>query len=152
MSPDVPRFRVRLATLVDRPEWLRMQSLLWPDEDPQQMRQEAEQILADPLRPVFVVERAEGGLGGFLEAGTRKYVDGCESSPVGYIEGWFVDADLRGVGAGRALVSAAEDWARNLGLSEMGSDTHLGNDASIRAHLALGYRDHEHLVHFTKKL
>jgi aminoglycoside 6'-N-acetyltransferase I len=143
---------VRRATGADKPEWLRMRRLLWPDYSAQGLAAEMDSILANPLEPVFVAERPDGSLGGFLEAGTRKYADGCETSPVGYIEGWFVDADLRGRGLGHALVTAAEGWARAQRLQEMGSDTELTNEGSIRAHLALGYRDAEHLVHFIKKL
>jgi aminoglycoside 6'-N-acetyltransferase I len=63
-----------------------------------------------------------------------------------------VDKDLRGQGTGKALVMAAEDWARAQGLSEMGSDTWLENEASIQAHLKMGYEEAERLVHFIKKL
>ena len=73
-------------------------------------------------------------------------------SPVGYIEGWFVDEDLRQLGVGRALVEAAEDWARALGLREMASDTFISNDVSLKAHLALGYEEKERLIHFAKVL
>jgi aminoglycoside 6'-N-acetyltransferase I len=144
--------RVRRATLAGKAEWLRMRRLLWPDQSSEELAQEMESILANPLEPVFVVERHDGGLGGFLEAGTRKHADGGKTSPVGYVEGWFVDADLRGRGLGRALVAAAESWARGQGLHEMGSDTELANEVSTRAHLALGYRDAEHLIHFIKLL
>ena len=91
-------------------------------------------------------------LGGFLEAGTRKYAEGCDTSPVGYIEGWYVDEDLRGKGIGKALVKAAEDWTRLQGLTEMASDTWLDNEVSIQAHLKMGYEETERLVHFAKKL
>jgi L-amino acid N-acyltransferase YncA len=55
-------------------------------------------------------------------------------------------------GLGKALVQAAEEWARSQGLTEMASDTWLENDASIRAHLKMGYEEAERLVHFIKKL
>lgn len=152
MSSDAPAIEVRPATEADKPEWLRMRCLLWPGEDPKRMALEQDSILKNARTPVFVARRPDGRLGGFLEAGTRDYVDGCDGSPVGYIEGWFVDEDLRRLGVGRALVGAAEDWARGCGLQEMGSDAHVDNQVSILAHLALGYRDHEHLVHFTKRL
>ena len=143
------KITIRLATPADKPEWLRMRQALWPDED---VAEDLDEMLADPNSPVFLATRPGGGLCGFLEAGIRKYADGCDSGPVGYIEGWYVDADLRGQGVGAALVRAAEDWARGRGFTEMGSDTWLSNEGSIQAHLKLGYKDNERLVHFGKKL
>src|SRR5512146_791527 len=137
---------VRRATVNDKPEWLRMRLLLWPEEASAALAEEIDRTLDDPLTPVFVLERPGGGLGGFLEAGTRKYAEGCTTSPVGYIEGWFVDEDLRRQGYGHALVRSAEDWARSQGLTEMGSDTWLDNERSIRAHLAMGYSEVERLI------
>ncbi len=147
MTPNI-----RLANSNDKSEWLRMRLLLWPEAGSEDLSQEMEYILADPMTPVFVLERPEGGLGGFLEAGTRKYAEGCTTAPVGYIEGWLVDEDLRGQGLGHELVRRAEDWARSQGLKEMGSDTWLDNEVSIRAHLAMGYEEVERLIHFAKTL
>lgn len=143
---------IRHATRADKPEWLRMRLLLWPYGTAEGFSGDMDSLLADPLTPVFVVARPGGGLGGFLEAGTRKYAEGCESSPVGYIEGWYVDEDLREQGVGAALVKAVEAWARSQGLTEMASDTWLENEASIQAHLKMGYEEAERLVHFVKKL
>ncbi|MGH7624340.1 MAG: GNAT family N-acetyltransferase [Gemmatimonadaceae bacterium] len=61
---------------------------------------------------VFVADRGDGSLAGFVEVGVCPYAEGCESSPVGYIEAWFVDPDVRRAGLGRALLAAAEAWAR----------------------------------------
>ena len=143
---------IRRATQADKQEWLRMRLLLWPYGTTEGFSREMNGLLDDPLSPVFVAARSNGKLGGFLEAGMRKYADGCESSPVGYIEGWYVDEDLRGQGIGTALIKAAEDWARSQGMTEMASDTWLENEASIQSHLKLGYEETDRLVHFAKKL
>lgn len=143
---------IRHATSKDKPEWLRMRLLLWPEGTPEDFSREMDDLLADPRTPVFLAIRPNGMAGGFLEAGTRKYAEGCETGPVGYIEGWYVDEDLRESGIGKALVEAAEDWARSQGLTEMASDTWLDNEISIQAHLKMGYEETERLVHFAKKL
>jgi aminoglycoside 6'-N-acetyltransferase I len=143
---------IRRAAHADKSDWLRMRQALWPDHTAEEFTLQSEEILNDPMQPVFVVERLDGRLGGFLEAGTRKYGEGCESSPIGYIEGWYVDEDLREQGIGKALVHTAEEWARSQGLTEMGSDTWLDNGVSIQAHLKMGYEEVERLVHFAKKL
>ncbi len=79
-------------------------------------------------------------------------MEGCETSPVGYIEAWYVDEHARGQKLGRELILAAEHWAREKGCTEMASDTWLENEASITAHLRLGYSEVERLVHFAKRL
>ncbi len=150
--PQTSPCRIRLATSADRSEWLRMRLLLWPQATAPELQREMDRLALDPQTPVFVAERPSGGLGGFLEAGTRPYADGCDSSPVGYIEGWFVDEDLRRQGVGRLLVAAAEDWARSRGLTEMASDTGLNNQDGLIAHLSLGYREYERSIHFVKQL
>ena len=143
---------IRRVTVEDKSEWLRMRLALWSDSSPGAHSTEMDEMVSDSMQPVFVAVRENGKLCGFLEAGTRKYAEDCESSPVGYVEGWYVDADMRKQGVGVALVRAAEDWAREQGLTEMASNTWLDNEISIHAHLKLGYKVAERLVHFIKKL
>jgi aminoglycoside 6'-N-acetyltransferase I len=143
---------IRQLQQKDEDEWLRMRLALWPYETFEELLTEMAGIFPNPEMPVFVAERADGRLGGFLEGGTRPYAEGCETSPAGYIEGWYVDEDLRRQGVGRMLMDAMEAWARERGLKELGSDTWLWNEASIGAHLRLGYAEAERLVHFAKKL
>jgi len=143
---------IRLVEERDTAQWLRMRMALWPAHTVDEMRAEMAELRADESSPVFVAERVDGTLGGFVEAGLRKYADGCDTSPVGYIEGWYVDADLRGQGIGRALVRAAEQWALERCCLEMGSDTWIDNEVSYRAHLAIGYEEAERLIHFKKRL
>jgi aminoglycoside 6'-N-acetyltransferase I len=140
------------AQAADKPEWLRMRLLLWTLGAPESFSADIDEFLPDQTQACFVAVRADGRAGGFVETGTRKYADGCETSPVGYIEGWYVDEDLRGRGVGGLLIRAAEDWARAQGCREMASDTWLENETSIQAHLALGYEEEERLVHFRKTL
>ena len=144
---------IRHATQTDQAEWLRMRSALWPACPLEDHHSEMQAQLADHLRyAVFIIERASGQLGGFLEASLRAYADGCRTSPVGYIEGWYVDADLRRQGWGGELVTAAEQWASAQGCTEMASDCELDNDISFCAHLALGYAEVDRAIQFRKSL
>lgn len=149
---SLPEIIIRPLAPADREEWLRMRLALWPDNTADGLEAEMDKLLTDQAVALFVAERPGGELGGFVEAGTRPYAEDCETSPVGYIEGWYVDPDLRRQGVGGRLIRAAEDWARSLGLQEMGSDTWIWNETSIQAHLSLGYREAERLVTFAKKL
>jgi aminoglycoside 6'-N-acetyltransferase I len=143
---------VRSVRPEDRVEWLRMRKAPWDDcLDDQQVR-EMEEILRSDTEEVFVAERTGSGLCGFLEAALRSKADGCDSTPIGYIEGWYVDEDMRPCGVGRALVEAAEAWARSGGCRQIASDTELWNEASHQAHRALGYQEIARLVLFKKDL
>ena len=144
---------IRLVESNDYAEWLRMRLALWPDHNSEAHRAEMEDILAKLTRqPAFVFVRSGGGLGGFLEASMRNYADGCDTRPVGYIEGWYVDPDLRLQGVGGELVQAAETWALEQGYQEMASDCEIDNHVSLFAHLALGYEETERLIHFRKRI
>ena len=130
----------------------RMSIALFPDEDRADLGRHNRSLLAREDAVLFVAERADGSVCGFVEAGNRPYVDGCDTSPVGYIEAWYVDADMRRSGVGRALLAAAEDWARGRGYTEMGSDALLHNEVSHRAHKKSGYEEVDRIVQFKKAL
>jgi aminoglycoside 6'-N-acetyltransferase I len=129
-----------------------MRIALWPDEPSAATDTDMRAWLERPDAAVFVAARPDGSLCGFVEVASRPYAEGCETSPVGYIEGWYVDADVRREGYGRALLEAAEDWARSEGYTEMASDALLDNTLSHRAHERCGYNEVERLVTFRKPL
>ena len=136
----------------DDAEWLRMRRALWDDcPDDQQVR-EMREILESDTEEVFFAGRPGGGLCGFVEAAIRPWAIGYEARPVGYIEGWYVDEDVRRGGVGRALVEATEAWARSKGCRQMASDAELWNGISQQAHGALGYEETGRLVVFKKDL
>jgi GNAT superfamily N-acetyltransferase len=138
-----------------------MRSALWPDDGENEHAEEVAAFFAtetfrwsEPLLlwKVFVAERPDEGLCGFVETSIRPHVDGCSTRPVGYVEGWYVDPDVRRQGIGRKLVEAAERWAVIQGCKEMASDAHLWNTVSHESHKALGFEEGNRLVHFRKAL
>ena len=101
---------------------------------------------------VFIAERPDGSVCGYVEAGARSIADGCSTSPVGYIEAWYVDPDVRREGYGRALLEAAESWAIDRGYREMASDALLENDVSHEAHKRSGYVEVDRQITYRKQL
>ena len=145
-------FTIRRATWDDKPGWLQLRQRLWPEAPIEYLSFDLDARLADPNYAVFVASDGGENLLAFIEVGLRDYGEGCETSPVGYIEAWYVDEHVRGQNLGRDLVQLAEQWAREKGCREMASDTWLENESSISAHLRLGYVEVERLVHFVKRL
>jgi len=145
-------FTIRRATPEDRSEWLRMRHGLWPEAPLEYLALDVDAKLAADDKAVFLASNADGQLVAFVEVGLHNYAEGCDTSPVGYIEAWYVDPHVRGQKLGRELIHVAEQWAREKGMTEMASDTWLDNHASIQAHLKMGYEEVDRLVHFVKRL
>jgi aminoglycoside 6'-N-acetyltransferase I len=105
-----------------------------------------------PNEAVFVLDRGEDRLGGVVEARMRDYAEGCLSDRIAYVEGWYVESDLRQQGYGRKLVQQVEDWGRSLGMIEMASDCEIRNEVSHQVHLALGFEEVDRIICFRKAL
>ena len=144
--------RVRAYRDADWPEWLRMNVALFPEYSADDLAKGMKEFRARGAGEVFIAEREDGSVAGFVEVGSRPYADGCDTSPVGYIEAWWVDPDVRRAGFGRALLAAAEDWARMRGYTEMASDALLDNTVSHAAHKRAGYDEVGRIVQFRKLL
>lgn len=143
---------VRMLTDSDRPAWQRLRRSLWPHLLEVDNERGCKEIVSDPARFAVIVSEQHGELNGFIELSLRQYAEGCDSSPVGFIEGWYVAPEFRGAGIGRRLVRAAEDWARSMRCTEMASDASLDNTLSHDVHRRLGYAEVERLVCFRKDL
>jgi len=129
-----------------------MRQSLWPECPYAEQLVEVARTLASEIQAVFVAESPTGELRGFVEMALREFASGCATSPVGYIEGWYVKPQFHRQGIGRALVAAGEQWAMERGCVEMASDAVIGNIVSQQAHRALGYEESERLVCFRKGL
>ena len=148
-----PQLTVRLIAEGDLSEWFRLRRKLWDATSDDDHQEEMLDILDhSDTQLVVVADAGHGKLAGFLEASIRPFVEDCESDNVGYLEGWFVDPEYRRSGLGRALVAAAENWARDKGATEMASDAEIGNEESLMAQVRLGYQETSRLVHLRKEL
>jgi aminoglycoside 6'-N-acetyltransferase I len=146
--------RIRPVSTVDRDNWCIMRDALWPGDLAGHRQRIAAFLAGDRREPVEVLIALDdaGAAVGFAELSIRNIVDGCEPGAVGYLEGWFVAESHRRRGVGRALIAAAEEWARERGCTEFGSDALLDDETSHRAHRALGFEETDRVVNFRKTL
>ena len=72
--------------------------------------------------------------------------------PWGHLDTIFVLSDYRNQGIAQVLATMCEDWAREHGCVEFGSDCDLDNDGSLAFHLKYGFTETHRLIHFSKKL
>jgi aminoglycoside 6'-N-acetyltransferase I len=153
-----PTLTIRIAEVADRTQLAKMRAALWPEGPFEEHLGEIDKELATGMSgtlPIanFVAQDDKGDLIGFIQVGMRSHADGCDPAhPAGYIEGWFVREAWRNSGVGKALVGAAETWARSQGCVEMASDSLWDNQISLAAHEALGYQVVDRCFHYKKPL
>ncbi len=144
--------QIRLLRPDELEVWLTLRERLWPDSPRGDLAGEQQEIVANPERNGVLVAALQDTLVGFAEVSLRDWAEGCETRPVGYLEGWYVEPEHRRSGVGRRLVEAAENWARERGCTEMGSDAELWNTVSHAAHRAIGFGEVCRTVAFSKKI
>ena len=148
---------VRLAVSADLDAVAPQFHALWPDGSLAEHEEEARAILArsppSSMPLVVFVAEVNRQVVGFIEVGLRSHADGCDGrQAVGFVEGWYVEPEHQRRGVGRALIGAAEDWARSQGCTEIASDTWIDNEPSQRAHEALSFEVVDRCVHYRKAL
>lgn len=102
---------------------------------------------------VWVAQRKQGGLGGFIEVSLRSHAPGCSGgNPVGFIERCWVDPELREAGVGRALLARAAQWAKARGCTELAATVPIADAGSQRAAVALGFGEQDRHVAYRRQL
>lgn len=149
-------WRVRAAVGADAQALLALRLALWPDADGGVADDSVAELQAALAQSdagyLMVVDDADAALG-FAEVSVRhEYVNGTESTPVGFLEGWYVIPAWRGRGLGRALVAAAVAWTRDQGCAELASDARLEDSGAQAAHAACGFEPTERVVCFRLQL
>ena len=145
---------IERCTAIDQSGWLDLRLALWPDATADDHRGYMAMELAQPDRflQLMIYDELRQPIG-FIEGSIRiDYVNGTESSPVGFVEGVYVVPSWRRRGIARLLFAAIGDWARARGCSELASDALIDNEISQRAHRALGFRETDRVVYFAKPL
>lgn len=125
---------------------------LWPHHSARELEAEFAPLLGKKEAAVFL--QLEGSTPvGFAQCQLRHdYVEGTETSPVGYLEGIYVVPSCRHRGFARALLRACENWAEEMGCTEFASDCELTNSESLAFHKSMGFAEANRIICFTKTL
>ena len=146
---------IRRAEQADLTGWVDLRARLWPDTSRDTHWVEAAALLAHSPRQfiVFLDIGHDARPRAFAEAALRHdHVNGCDTSPVAFLEGIYVRPDVQGAGIGRALLDAVQGWAQEIGCTELASDAHMQNAASHAFHKASGFEETDRVVFFRKAI
>lgn len=143
---------IRQANRFDSAAAAHLAQQLWPYHEAEALQKEFDKLLQHTDAAVFLAFQ-DVAPAGFAQCQLRHdYVEGTESSPVGYLEGIFVLPEHRKSGIARDLLGSCEQWARDAGCTEFASDCELENTESLRFHLNVGFEEANRIICFTKKL
>ena len=143
--------KIRVATLEDAQKVAGLAIQMWKSHTLEELTQEFYDYMSKGNGIVFLA-MADGCAGGFAQCGLRHdYVEGTDSSPVGYLEGIFVKEEYRKRGLARDMLVACQKWAKEQGCTEFASDCELDNEDSLKFHLKMGFKEANRIICFTKK-
>lgn len=143
---------IRKAQMQDIHNVTALACMLWPYHTEGEMEAELTGILAQEDAAFFLAYDGENAIG-FAQCQLRHdYVEGTDTTPVGYLEGIYVAGAYRQKGIARELLSACEQWAKTKGCTEFASDCELDNAQSLQFHLNVGFQEANRIICFTKKL
>jgi aminoglycoside 6'-N-acetyltransferase I len=140
------------ATQKDAQALAGLVKIVWPEHTEADLTRIILEYMDSDGSAVFAEKRDGSFIGVALCSLRHDYVEGCETSPVGYLEGVSVKETCRNQGVARRLVEECENWAREKGYRKFASDCELSNTASLSFHLQLGFREQNRIICFKKDL
>lgn len=140
------------ATKEDIPKIAGLAILMWTTHTLEELTEDFEEHLCNDETAIFLLS-IENEAVGFAQCQLRHdYVEGTESSPVGYLEGIFVKEEYRQLGYAKELLKKCEEWVKEKGCTEFASDCELDNDTSLKFHMKMGFTEANRIICFTKQL
>lgn len=125
---------------------------LWPEHSLNDIRNVLEKYIKGDNTSAFMYLVDDKCVGLALVSLRHDYVEGCITSPIGYLEAICVNKEHRKNGIASKLCEECEDWSRNKGCIEFASDCELDNEASYNFHLSIGFVEANRIIHFVKKI
>lgn len=140
------------ATEIDAPALAKLATQMWSSHTLSELEADFAEIISSENAVCFI-KYAEGKPIGFVQCQIRyDYVEGTKTSPVGYLEGIFIQEEYRHRGFAKELLQKCEKWANDKKCSEFASDCELNNIDSFKFHLAMGFDEVNRIICFRKEI
>lgn len=141
---------IKQAVIEDCKTVAELAMLLWTEHEITELEEEMKDYISKGA--VFICYKKSVPVG-FAQCSLRNdYVEGTDSSPVGYLEGIFIKPEYRMKGIAKKLLAQCENWAKSQGCKEFASDCELVNIQSFKFHLQVGFEEVNRIICFKKML
>ncbi len=125
---------------------------MWGGKEITERAEEFKELIESENATCFL-KYVDGEAVGFAQCQLRHdYVEGTETSPVGYLEGILVEEAYRHKGYAKELLRECEKWAKSKGCTEFASDCELENEESLRFHMAMQFEEANRVICFRKSI
>lgn len=143
---------IKAATKDDSTILAELAIQMWNEHSIQELTDDFSNILSGGNAQCFIKYIQNVPIG-FAQCQLRyDYVEGTNSSPVGYLEGIFIKEAYQHKGYAKELLHACEKWAKEKGCTEFASDCELENTNSLHFHMAMGFHEANRIICFHKSL
>ncbi len=143
---------IKEANLTDLNVLIELARKIWLDSTVKELNKLFTEVIRSNKEAIFVVLEVDKIIGFAYFSIRHNYVEGTNSTPVGYLEGIYIMPRFRKLGFGRMLIDKGIDWAREKGCQQMGSDCELDNNNSIVFHKKSGFKEVNRIVCFVKDI
>jgi len=141
--------RIRPVTAADTPAVAALSGELGYETETGDMAARLAAVLAAPGHAVFAAEGGDGAVLGWVHVCARLLLI---DPPSAFVEGLVVAPGERRRGVGRALMAAAEDWARGRGAQVIRLRSGATREDAHAFYRALGYHQGKPALGFEKPL
>lgn len=125
---------------------------MWCEHTVSELEQDFSDLIGSDHAAIFL-KYVDGKPVGFAQCQLRTdYVEGTHSSPVGYLEGIFIEKAYQNCGYAKELLVECEKWAKEKKCTEFASDCELDNEDSLHFHLAMGFEEANRIICFRKEI
>lgn len=143
---------IKRATEIDALALAKLAVQMWSNHTLSELESDFAEIISNENAVCFM-KYVEGKPIGFAQCQLRyDYVEGTQTSPVGYLEGIFIQEEYRHKGFAKELLQKCEKWANDKACSEFASDCELNNIDSLKFHLAVGFEEVNRIICFRKEI
>jgi GNAT superfamily N-acetyltransferase len=149
MSQTRVTIRIRLAHVSDANALAVLSAQLGYPADEDVMRARLACVRGERIGEVFVAVDSQDHVLGWTHVVSRVQL---EEAPFAELAGLVVDESARSNGVGRALLEAAEGWAREQGIACLRVRSNVVRDRAHRFYLREGYSERKRQVVFIKTL
>lgn len=140
------------ATSKDSLALAKMAIKMWSEHSLDELAKEFEDTIDCRESAIFML-MVDNQAVGFAQCQLRyDYVEGTDTSPVGYLEGIFLEQEFRHRGHAKKLLAQCEEWTKNKGCTEFASDCESDNDESLKFHINMGFTEVNRIICFKKQL